>query len=41
MRLLTAERALQNLRMSLQAAAKHRGIETEEDLYTFLDSEDD
>lgn len=36
MRLLTAELALLNLRMSLQASAKRRGTETEEDLYAFI-----
>ena len=41
MRFLDAERALVELRTSLQAAAKAKGIETEEDLYAFLESEDD
>lgn len=40
MQLLTAERALGDLRVSLQAAAKRRGIETEEDLYAFLETDD-
>jgi predicted transcriptional regulator len=40
MQLLTAEQALGDLRVSLQAAAKRRGIETEEDLYAFLETDD-
>ncbi|MGE3796773.1 MAG: hypothetical protein AB7G88_02935 [Thermomicrobiales bacterium] len=41
MSFLSIERDLQNLRTRLQAAAKRKGIETEEDLYAFLDSEKD
>ena len=37
---LAPERALQELRTELQAAAKRRGIETEKDLYAFLESDD-
>jgi predicted transcriptional regulator len=40
LQLITAERALQELRTSLQAAAREKGIETEEDLYAFLDTDD-
>ncbi|MGD9711211.1 MAG: hypothetical protein AB7V46_03985, partial [Thermomicrobiales bacterium] len=36
MSFLSIERDLQNLRTRLQAAAKRKGIETEEDLYAFL-----
>ncbi|MCC6945406.1 MAG: hypothetical protein IT335_12560 [Thermomicrobiales bacterium] len=41
MRFLDADRALKDLRTSLQAAARERGIETEEQLSRFLADEQD
>lgn len=35
------EREFQELRKELQVAAKRKGIETEEDLYAFLESDED